>query len=109
MGWDWLGGGREGTSVYLWLIHGDVWQKPIQHCKAIILQLNIHKFQGEKKREKNPPANAGDTGDESLIPGSGRIPGAGKGNPLQYSCLEYPTDRETHGLQSMGLQRAGHD
>ena len=34
---------------------------------------------------KNPPANAGDTG---LIPGSGRSPGEGKDNPLQYSCLE---------------------
>ena len=39
---------------------------------------------------KNPPANAGDTG---LIPGSGRSPEGGKGNPLQYSCLENPMDR----------------
>ena len=30
---------REGTFVYLWLIHVDVWQKPTQYCKAIILQL----------------------------------------------------------------------
>ena len=35
---------REGTYVYLQLIHGDVWQKPTQHCKAIILQLQINKF-----------------------------------------------------------------
>ena len=40
MGW----GGREGTYVYLWLIHVDVWQKPTQNCKAIILQLKINKF-----------------------------------------------------------------
>ena len=33
---------REGTWVYLWLIHVDVWQKPIQYCKAIILQLKIN-------------------------------------------------------------------
>jgi len=39
---------------------------------------------------KNPPANAGDTG---LIPGSGRSPREGKGNPLQYSCLGNPMDR----------------
>ena len=39
---------------------------------------------------KNPPANAGDTGS---IPGSGRYPGEGNGNPLQYSCLGNPTDR----------------
>ena len=39
---------------------------------------------------KNPPASAGDTG---LIPGLGPSPGEGNGNPLQYSCLENPTDR----------------
>ena len=39
---------------------------------------------------KNQPANAGDVG---LIPGSGRSPGGGHGNPLQYSCLENPMDR----------------
>ena len=39
---------------------------------------------------RNPPANAGDVG---LIPGSGRSPGEGNDNPLQYSCLENSTDR----------------
>ena len=39
---------------------------------------------------KNPPTNAGDIRDTSSIPGSGRSPGAGHGNPLQYSCLENP-------------------
>ena len=42
---------------------------------------------------KNPPANAGDTGDAGLIPGSGRSPGGGNGNPLQYSCLGNPMGR----------------
>jgi len=42
---------------------------------------------------KNLPANAGDTGDMGSIPGSGRSPGGGHGSPLQYSCLENPTDR----------------
>ena len=42
---------------------------------------------------KNLPANAGDIRDVSLIPGSGRSPGEGNGNLLQYSCLENPTDR----------------
>ena len=42
---------------------------------------------------KNPPANAGDTRDADLIPGSGRSTGVGNGNPLQYSCLENPMDR----------------
>ena len=37
---------------------------------------------------KNLPASAGDTRDEGSIPGSGRSPGEGNGNPLPYSCLE---------------------
>ena len=49
---------------------------------------------------KNPPANAGDTGS---VPGSGRSPGEGNGNLLQYSCLENSMDRGTwqatvHGI-----------
>ena len=43
---------------------------------------------------KNPPANAGDIRDLGSITGSGRSPGGGHGNPLQYSCLENPMDRE---------------
>ena len=43
---------------------------------------------------KNPSANAGDIRDVGLIPGLGRFPGGRHGNPLQYSCLENPTDRE---------------
>ena len=39
-----------------------------------------------------PPANAGDTRDVGLIPGSGRSPGVGSGNSLQYSCLENSMD-----------------
>ena len=42
---------------------------------------------------KNPPAQTEDTGDAGLIPGVGRSPGEGHGNPLPYSCLENPTDR----------------
>ena len=43
---------------------------------------------------KNPPAKAGDIRNEGSIPGSGRSPGGGPGNPLQYSCLENPMVRE---------------
>ena len=45
---------------------------------------------------KNSPANAGDVRDVGLILGSGRSPGEGNGNPLQYSCLESP-----HGQRSL--------
>ena len=41
---------------------------------------------------KNPSASAGDVRDSGSIPGSGRSPGGGHGNPLQCSCLENPTD-----------------
>ena len=42
---------------------------------------------------KNPPANAGDVRNSGLIPGSGRSPGVGNGNPLRYSCLGNPKGR----------------
>ena len=42
---------------------------------------------------KNPPANAGDERDTGSVPGLERSPGGGKGNPLQYSCLESSVDR----------------
>ena len=45
---------------------------------------------------KEPAANTGDIRDVGLIPGSGRSPGGGHGNPLQYSCLE-----NSHGQKSL--------
>ena len=56
---------------------------------------------------KNLPANAGDARDMGSIPGSGRSPGVGNGNPLQFSCLENSMDRGAW-LQSMGSQRVRH-
>ena len=55
---------------------------------------------------ENPPANAGDVGS---IPGLGRSPREGNGNPPQYSYLENPMTEEPGGLQSMGSQRAVHN
>ena len=55
---------------------------------------------------KNPSADAGNTRDTSLIPGSGRAPGEGHGNPLQHSCLENPMTEEPGGLPSMGSQES---
>ena len=49
-------------------------------------------------------------GDLGSIPGLGRSPAGGNGNPLQYSCLENPMDRGAwQAIQSMGSQRVGHD
>ena len=58
---------------------------------------------------KNPPANAGDKRHVGLIPGSGRSPGEGNGNPLQYSCLENPMDRGAWRVTVHGATRVGHD
>ena len=44
-----------------------------------------------------------------LIPGSGRSPGGGNGNPLQYSCLENPMDRGAWHAAVLGLQRVRHE
>ena len=55
---------------------------------------------------KNPPANAGDTGDLGLIPESGRSPTEGNGYPLQYSCLENPMDRGVHGVTVHGVTKS---
>ena len=52
---------------------------------------------------KNPPANSGNIRDVDSVPGSGRSPGEGHGNPLQYSCLENPHgQRNPAGYSPMG-------
>ena len=69
-------------------------------------------------RRTNLPANAGDERDAGSIPGLGRSPGGGNGNPLQHSCLENPKDRgawripwaeEPGRLQYIGSQRVRHN
>ena len=55
---------------------------------------------------KNPPANAGDVRDKRLIPGLGRWPRAGHGNPLQYSCLENPMDRRAWQTTVHGVTKS---
>ena len=57
---------------------------------------------------KEATCQLGDIRDVCSIPGSGRSPGEEHGNPLQYSCLENPTEGPG-GLQSMGSQRVGYD
>ena len=93
MGW---GGRREGgsgwgTHVNPWLIHVNVWPKTLQYCKVVSLQLI--KIIGKKGKKKNLSANAGGTGNASLICGSRRCPEEGNGNPLPYSCLDNSMDR----------------
>ena len=58
---------------------------------------------------KSPPANAEDIRDMGSIPGLERSPGAGNGNPLQYSCQENPLTEDLGSLQSIRSQRVGHN
>ena len=55
---------------------------------------------------KNMSANARAAGDEDLIPGSGRPPGGGHDNLLQYPCLENPMDREAWGATVHGVAKS---
>ena len=55
---------------------------------------------------KNLPANAGDAGDSGLIPGSGRSPGRGNGNPFQYSCLKNLMDRGAWWATVGGIEKS---
>ena len=57
---------------------------------------------------KNLPANAGDAKDVGLIPGSGRSPGVGNGNSLQYSCLENSMDRRAWRATAHGGLKVEH-
>ena len=73
---------------------------------------NNHKWKSTFRRGfsggavvNNPPANARDAG---LIPGSGRSPGEGNGNPLQYSCLGNPMDRGAWQATVPGVARVRH-
>ena len=55
---------------------------------------------------KNLPANAGNVRNTGLIPGSGRSPGVGNGNPLQYSCLENSMDRGAQWATVHGVTKS---
>ena len=58
---------------------------------------------------KNPSASAGDAGDMGSIPGLGRSPGGGNGNPLSISAWEIPWTEEPGRLHSMGLLTVGYN
>ena len=74
---------------------------------VFILQLGVAQFSFPGSSDGK--ASACNMGDPGLIPGLGRSPGEGNGNPLQYSCLENLMDGGAQQLQSMGSQRVRHD
>ena len=63
----------------------------------------------KKKKIQNPPANEGDARDTGWIPGSGKSPGGGHGNPLRYSCLENPMDRGAWQAIVRRVAQVGHN
>ena len=65
-------------------------------CNNLMRERNLKNLIPRSLSGKESACNAGDTGDVGLIPGLGRSPGGGNGNPLQYSCLENP-----HGQRSL--------
>ena len=87
---------------YIFLLYfvANKWRNNGNSDKLYFLGLQNHTFQVALVIN-NPPANSGDIRDAGLIPGSGRSPGKENSSPLQYSCLENPTD--------MGSQRVRHD
>ena len=84
-----------------------------------MLHMWVRKGQGNKFRAALPSnglpsspvgkQSACSAGDLGLIPGSGRSPGEGNGNPLQYSCLENPMDRGACQATVHGVARVGHN
>ena len=88
----------------LWPVHRKTWNQNIWFFIYYLALLDLTYYGGSDG--KASAYNAGDTGS---IPGSGRSPGEGNGNPLQYSYKEVPWTEEPGGLQSMGSQRVGHN
>ena len=72
------------------------------YVKYLYIHINVYTGFPGGSVIKNPPTSAGDSGS---IPGLGRSPGEGNGNPLQYSCLGNPMDRGDR-LLSMGSQKS---
>ena len=86
------------TLLLWWSIHHPVARENLSKC-------TLGGFPGGYVH-KESTCNAGDPG---VIPGLGRSPGEGNSNPLQFSCLENPTDRGAWWLQSVGSQRVRHN
>ena len=101
-----------------WVTHGSVggrrrWSEEESSTRFVfnrelLWQHSEDRCEGKKaiKVVKNPPANSGDLGDMDLIPGSGRSPGVGNGNPFQYSCLENSMDRGAWQVMVHGVSKS---
>ena len=91
------------------------WTSSLQNCKKINFYCRSHSACGTwyfvmasqvALVVKNMSVNAGDATDVGSIPGLGRSPGEGSGNPLEYSCLRNPMDREEPGRLVHGVTKS---
>ena len=96
--------GEKALILNFLLTDGRIWLFFILKEKISIFCLSVSSHHTGGSGVKNPPSRAGAAVDSGLIPGSGRPSEGGNGNPLQYSSLENPMDREANRLQSVGLQ-----
>ena len=81
--------------------------RPCFYLKRLCFCKNTFHLKGNiKKKKEKAPANAGDARDTGSVPGSGRSPGVGNGNPLQYSCLENSMDRRAWGARVHGVSKS---
>ena len=83
----------------------EVFDKQVANVKLASKHRNIRASQVALV-VKNQPVNVGVVRDMSSIPGSGRPPGGGHGNPLQYSCLKNPTDRGAWGATVYWVEKS---
>ena len=85
------------SILYIILLCTSVYNMVLRTLREKCLEYSWHSVRASQVAlaVKNLPANAGDLRDVDWIPGSGRSPGGGNGNPPQYSCLENPMDRVT--------------
>ena len=77
----------------------------LQDYKSYAMSQRSKGFPSDGSAGKEATCNAGDTGDVGSIPGSGKFPGGRNGNPLQYSCLENPMDREAWQATVYGVTK----
>ena len=86
-----LGEGRKHSATGAWV-------------RVEFLELGVEREASLMPQMLKKKKSALDAGDPGLIPGSGRSPGAGNGNLLQYSCLENPMERNPGGYSPWGCK-----
>ena len=97
------------SDIRSWTLSDQLWERKISKIyPGTTVIINLHTFWPISVAlvVKNQPVNVGVVRDMSSIPGSGRPPGGGHGNPLQYSCLKNPTDRGAWGATVHGVAQS---